>query len=121
MSHISYHLEAQRRQRVIDKKHIALAKLAVKQAEEERKLREGQQHRAAIEREQQITFSKQRQDYLKLMGRKSDTKKAVINANYTHMLEEHKKLIAQKDLRHQEKTLRDNCLVMGNVNDYFLA
>lgn len=55
------------------------------------------------------------------MGRTSKTKQGVINANYTNMLEDQKKYIAQKDLKHQEKTLRDHCLVMGHVNDYFLS
>lgn len=31
MSHIAFHLDAQRQQRVIDKKHAALARLALKQ------------------------------------------------------------------------------------------
>lgn len=30
MSHIAYHLEAQRKQRVIDRKHVAMARLAIK-------------------------------------------------------------------------------------------
>jgi hypothetical protein len=55
------------------------------------------------------------------MGRTSKSKQGVINANYTHMLDGQKKIIAQKDLKHQQKVLRDHCLVMGHVNDYFLA
>lgn len=55
------------------------------------------------------------------MGRTSKSKQGVINANYTSMLEDQKMRIAQKDLKHQEKVLRDHCLVMGHVNDYFLA
>jgi len=55
------------------------------------------------------------------MGRTGKNSQGVINANYVYMLEEQKKRISQKDLHHQEKVLRDSCLVMGHVNDKFLA
>ncbi|KXJ25818.1 uncharacterized protein LOC110243487 isoform X1 [Exaiptasia diaphana] len=121
MPHISFHLEAQRQQRVIDKKHAALARLALKQAEEERIKKEQEERTKRIRQEQEIMKSKERDQYLKSMGRTSKTKQGVINANYTNMLEDQKKWIAQKDLKHQEKVLRDHCLVMGHVNEYFLS
>lgn len=60
-----------------------------------------------------------REKYLISMGRTG--RPGVINANYVNMIEEHKKSISQRDLRHQEKILRDSCLYMGHVNDKFLA
>lgn len=45
----------------------------------------------------------------------------VVNANYVNMIPEQKLKISQGDLRHQEKILRDHCLVMGHVNDKFVA
>ena len=64
---------------------------------------------------------RKREEYLSSMGRTGKSSRGVINANYVHMLEEQKKRISQNDLRHQEKILRDSCLVMGHVNDKFLA
>ena len=60
-----------------------------------------------------------REKYLISMGRTG--RPGVINANYVNMIEEQKKSISQRDLRHQEKILRDSCLYMGHVNDKFLA
>lgn len=60
-----------------------------------------------------------REKYLIRMGRTG--RPGVINANYVNMIEEQKKSISQRDLRHQEKILRDSCLYMGQVNDKFLA
>lgn len=65
--------------------------------------------------------TRKREEYLSSMGRTGKNSRGVINANYVYMLEEQKKRISQKDLRHQEKVLRDSCLVMGHVNDKFLA
>lgn len=65
--------------------------------------------------------ARKREEYLSSMGRTGKNSQGVINANYVYMLEEQKKRISQKDLHHQEKVLRDSCLVMGHVNDKFLA
>lgn len=65
--------------------------------------------------------TRKREEYLSSMGRTGKNSRGLINANYVYMLEEQKKRISQKDLRHQEKVLRDSCLVMGHVNDKFLA
>lgn len=65
--------------------------------------------------------ARKREEYLSSMGRTGKNSRGVINANYVYMLEEQKKRISQKDLRHQEKVLRDSCLVMGHVNDKFMA
>lgn len=65
--------------------------------------------------------ARKREEYLSSMGRTGRSIRGVINANYVNMLEEQKKRISQKDLRHQEKILRDSCLVMGRVNEQFLA
>lgn len=65
--------------------------------------------------------TRKREEYLSSMGRTGKNSRGVINANYVYMLEEQKKRISQKDLRHQEKVLRDSCLVMGHVNDKFMA
>lgn len=70
---------------------------------------------------QEIEKTHSREEYLKSMGSTSQTKKGVITANYTQMIPEEQNRLSQKDLRHQEKILRDNCLYMGHVNDYFLA
>ena len=74
-----------------------------------------------MKEEQEIDKMRSREEYLKSMGRTNKTKKGVINANYTHMIPEEQKRTSQKDLWHQEKILRDHCLCMGRVNEYFLA
>lgn len=91
------------------------------QAEKERKQKEDEVRMRRIKYEQEETKSKERERYLNSMGRTSKSKQGVINANYTSMLEDQKIRIAQKDLKDQEKVLRDHCLVMGHVNEYFLA
>ena len=65
--------------------------------------------------------ARKREEYLSSMGRTGRSTQGVINANFVHMPEEKKNKICQKDLRHQERVLRDSCLVMGRVNEYFLA
>ena len=71
--------------------------------------------------DQEIEKTYSREQYLKSMGSDNKTKLGVTNANYTQMIPEKQKRLSQKDLRHQEKTLRDHCLYMGHVNEYFLA
>ncbi|EDO39548.1 predicted protein [Nematostella vectensis] len=115
----AYHMEALRKQRILDRKHTALVRLAIAQAEQERALKEQELKMQRMKLEQEKTKSNEREHYLKSMGRTGKT--GVINANYTNMLEDQKKRISQKDLRHQEKVLRDHCLYMGNVNEYFMA
>ncbi|XP_031563467.1 CLK4-associating serine/arginine rich protein-like isoform X2 [Actinia tenebrosa] len=117
----AYHMEALRKQRIMDRKHAALARIAILQAEAERKQKEDEVRTRRIKHEQEEAKSKERERYLNSMGRTSKSKQGVINANYTSMLEDQKIRIAQKDLKHQEKVLRDHCLVMGHANEYFLA
>ena len=59
---------------------------------------------------------KERDQYLKSMGKYGTKEKG-----YNNLIGEEQNQITQKDLRHQEKVLRDSCLVMGRVNEYFLA
>lgn len=117
----AYHKEALRKQRIIDKKNAALARIAVRQQlEDDRRRSEEQRHRHEMA-EREHEKARKREEYLSSMGRTGRSTQGVINANFVHMPEEKKKKICQKDLRHQERVLRDSCLVMGRVNEYFLA
>ena len=82
---------------------------------------EVEERQRRIKHEQEETKAKERESYLKSMGRTGKNKEGVISANYMQMLEEQKKRVSQQDLQHQERVLRDNCLYMGHVNEYFLA
>ncbi|XP_027056830.1 GRB10-interacting GYF protein 2 [Pocillopora verrucosa] len=117
----AYHKEALRKQRIIDKKNAALARIAVRQQlEDDRRRSEEQRHRHEMA-EREHEKARKREEYLSSMGRTGRSTQGVINANFVHMPEEKKNKICQKDLRHQERVLRDSCLVMGRVNEYFLA
>lgn len=90
------------------------------QLEDDRRRFEEQRHRYEMaEKEHEKTRKRER--YLNSMGRTSKNTQGVINANFVHMSEEKKNKICQRDLRHQERILRDSCLVMGQVNENFLA
>ena len=86
---------------------------------EDEKKRADAQRRKLQKIEQEKELARTREEYIRSMGRTG--RAGVVNANYVNMIEEQKKRISQNDLRHQEKILRDHCLVMGNVNDKFLA
>ncbi|KAL9973388.1 hypothetical protein ACROYT_G019844 [Oculina patagonica] len=117
----AYHMEALRKQRIIDRKHAALAKIALTEHLQETKKRRDEERYKYELAEKEHEKTRKREEYLNSMGRTGKSSKGVIGANYVYMLEEQKKRISQKDLRHQEKTLRDHCLVMGHVNDKFMA
>ena len=86
---------------------------------EEEKRRDEDEKRKLRKVEKEKELARTREEYLRSMGRTGRT--GVISGNYVNMIEEQKKRIAQRDLRHQEKILRDHCLVMGHVNDKFMA
>ncbi|XP_022788204.1 uncharacterized protein LOC111328098 isoform X2 [Stylophora pistillata] len=117
----AYHNEALRKQKIIDKMYEALARIENgQQLEDDRRRSEEQRHRYEMaEKEHEKTRKRER--YLNSMGRTSKNTQGVINANFVHMSEEKKNKICQRDLRHQERILRDSCLVMGQVNENFLA
>lgn len=117
----AYHKEALRKQRILDKKHAALARIALLQQMEQDKKRADEERYKYELAEKEHERARKREEYLSSMGRTGKNSRGVINANYVYMLEDQKKRISQKDLRHQEKVLRDSCLVMGHVNDKFMA
>jgi len=118
-THIAYHLEAQRRQRIIDRKQEALQRMIFQKQLEEEKRRDEEEKRKFRKVEKEKELARTREEYLRSMGRTGRT--GVISGNYVNMTDEQKKRISQRDLRHQEKILRDHCLVMGHVNDKFMA
>ncbi|CAH3039301.1 unnamed protein product [Porites lobata] len=115
----AYHMEALRKQRIIERKHAALARIAICQELELERKRQQEERNKLQKDEMEKERGNLREKYLISMGRTG--RPGVINANYVNMIEEHKKSISQRDLRHQEKILRDSCLYMGHVNDKFLA
>lgn len=115
----AYHMEALRKQRIIDRKHASLARLAIIQQLEEEKKRADQERQKLQKVEKEKERARTREEYIRSMGRTG--RAGVVNANYVNMISEQKLKISQRDLRHQEKILRDHCLVMGHVNDKFLA
>lgn len=94
--------------------------LLFQQLEDDRRRSEEQRHRHEMA-EREHEKARKREEYLSSMGRTGRSTQGVINANFVHMPQEKKNKICQKDLRHQERVLRDSCLVMGRVNEYFLA
>ncbi|XP_068718442.1 capping protein inhibiting regulator of actin dynamics-like isoform X1 [Montipora capricornis] len=117
--HIAYHNEAKRRQRVLDKKREALQRLVIQQQLEEEKKRADQEKLKLEKVEKEKERARTREEYIRSMGRSG--RAGVVNSHYVNMIPEQKMKISQRDLRHQEKILRDNCLVMGHVNDKFIA
>lgn len=88
------------------------------QLELEKKLEEEERRKLQkVEKEKEL--ARTREEYIRSMGRTGRT--GLINGNYVNMIEEQRQKISQKDLRYQEKVLRDHCLVMGRVNDKFMA
>jgi len=115
----AYHMEALRKQRIIDRKHAALARIALIQQLEEEKRRDEEEKCKLRKVEKEKELARTREEYLHSMGRTGRT--GVISGNYVNMIEEQKQRISQRDLRHQEKMLRNSGLVMGHVNDKFMA
>ncbi|XP_029188413.1 uncharacterized protein LOC114955700 isoform X2 [Acropora millepora] len=115
----AYHKEALRKQRIIDKKAAAIARMKFGKQLEEEKKRADQERQKLQKVEQEKERARTREEYIRSMGRTG--RAGVVNANYVNMIAEQKLKISQRDLRHQEKILRDHCLVMGHVNDKFLA
>ncbi|XP_068701584.1 uncharacterized protein [Montipora capricornis] len=115
----AYHNEALRKQGIIDKKTAAIARMKFgKQLEEEKK--RADQEKLKLEKvEKEKERARTREEYIRSMGRSG--RAGVVNSHYVNMIPEQKMKISQRDLRHQEKILRDNCLVMGHVNDKFIA
>ncbi|XP_057312392.1 uncharacterized protein LOC130653915 [Hydractinia symbiolongicarpus] len=114
----AYHLEALRRQRVIDRKHGALARIAmgkVREEEEERKLQEQFEQRERTKLIEEEDRRKEREEHLRQRGG-SRPKFYSRTDKQTQV-----RFPTQKDLRHQQKVLRDHGLVMGHVNDKFLS
>ncbi|XP_068701583.1 GRB10-interacting GYF protein 2-like isoform X2 [Montipora capricornis] len=115
----AYHMEALRRQRIIERKQAALARIAIIQQLEEEKKRADQEKLKLEKVEKEKERARTREEYIRSMGRSG--RAGVVNSHYVNMIPEQKMKISQRDLRHQEKILRDNCLVMGHVNDKFIA
>ena len=78
-----------------------------------------------LEREKNIAFekaqanAKERDYYLRNMGRSSE--KNGRQKNYINMVKERQQAVNRNDFRHQARELRDHCLYMGPVNEYFMA
>ena len=90
----------------------------LKQLEEEKK--RADQEKLKLEKvEKEKERARTREEYIRSMGRSG--RAGVVNSHYVNMIPEQKMKISQRDLRHQEKILRDHCLVMGHVNDKFIA
>ena len=62
-----------------------------------------------------------REFYLKDMGQMGTLQENVVSKSYVHMIPEKQRAINQNDLRHQARVLRNSCLYMGPVNEYFWA
>lgn len=81
-----------------------------------------------IERQKKISFEQDEADaknhgyHLKHMGRMGNSKNPYKpEAKYIDMIKERQHGISRNDLRHQARVLRDSCLYMGHVNEYFMA
>merc|ERR1712113_184670 len=100
----AYHLEALRRQRVIDRKQGALCR--IQQVREEDELRQQKElERSAVEKQEaEQNRRNEQEEHLRSCGKKADKNVQVKPVT---------------DLRHQKKTLRDHGLVMGHVNEHF--
>ena len=86
-------------------------------------LRQEQREREKkIVSEQEQANAKERDYYLKTMARMGKSEKhSNPEAKYIGMIKERQNGINRNDLRHQARELRDSCLYMGPVNEYFMA
>ncbi|XP_046852628.1 uncharacterized protein LOC124445889 isoform X2 [Xenia sp. Carnegie-2017] len=89
----AFHMEALRKQRVLDRKNHALDKILLEQNEMTRR------------NEEKLRIQCQR----KLENEKDNAQA------------QKQRAINQNDLRHQARVLRNSCLYMGPVNEYFWA
>ncbi|XP_066922754.1 GRB10-interacting GYF protein 2-like isoform X2 [Clytia hemisphaerica] len=110
----AYHNEALRRQRVIDRKVEALARISIRQEEEERRLNEEIRRQQFEKLEQEENRRLERELHLQQCGGK--IKPTGYSSKQTQV-----KFQTQSDLRHQSKILRDHGLVMGHVNGQFFS
>lgn len=122
MCDIAYHMEALRRQRVIERKRSALERIADKEDELQTLRQEQREREKKIVSEQEQANAKERDYYLKTMARMGKSEKhSNPEAKYIGMIKERQNGINRNDLRHQARELRDSCLYMGPVNEYFMA
>eukprot|EP00112_Aurelia_sp_Birch-Aquarium-sp1_P014195 Seg3049.1 transcript_id=Seg3049.1/GoldUCD/mRNA.D3Y31 product="hypothetical protein" protein_id=Seg3049.1/GoldUCD/D3Y31 len=106
-THIAYHQEAQRKARTIARKQEALLQ-ALRRHEEEERLRAEEEARLEKERgEIEDARRREREEHFRQRGEGGKSSRS--------------RGSTQKDLRHQQKILRDHGLVMGHVNDEFLS
>ncbi|XP_078660437.1 uncharacterized protein LOC144905020 isoform X4 [Branchiostoma floridae x Branchiostoma belcheri] len=113
----AYHLEALRRQQVIDRKQLALQRLAQKEAEEQARSAE---HAARLERQRRERIEakhRAQQEHLAALSggekRKSHKKDRTTQDRTAGV---HPAVI--HDLKKKEKLLRNNNLTMGHWSDY---
>ena len=76
-----------------------------------------QQRRRTLEQEE--ADAKAREHYLRDMGRLGTCKQNGHPQRYVDMIPERQIGVNHDDLRHQRRVLRDSCLYMGPVNEYF--
>lgn len=110
----AYHLEALRRQRVIDRKQGALKRIFEKQQEEEQREQEELARVAWEKKEAEENRRSERAEHLRQRG-------GTTGAACIKKIDKSIKKYGDGDLRHQKKTLRDHGLVMGHVTDTFFT
>ena len=76
-----------------------------------------QERRRTLEQEEANT--KAREHYLRDMGRLGKLQQNGHPQRYVDMIPERQIGVNRDDLRHQARVLRDSCLYMGPVNEYF--
>ena len=76
MSQSAYHWEARRKQRIIDRKHVAIARLEESQALEEARIAEDAALRERERREQEEARRKELEEHLRTRN-KGDMKKSL--------------------------------------------
>ncbi|CAB3987666.1 Hypothetical predicted protein [Paramuricea clavata] len=112
-------MEALRKQRVLDRKNDALDRISLRQTEIERLNEEHLRHQRRRTLEQEEANAKAREYYLKNMGRMGTLQQNGHPQRYIDMIPERQDSVNRDDLRHQARVLRDSCLYMGPVNEYF--
>ncbi|XP_028407238.1 uncharacterized protein LOC114529767 [Dendronephthya gigantea] len=115
----AFHMEALRKQRLLDRKNDALDRISLRQTEIERLNEETlrQQRRRTLEQDE--ANSQAREYYIKNMGRMGTLNQNGHPQRYIDMIPERQHGVNRDDLRHQARVLRDSCLYMGPVNEYF--
>ena len=98
----AYHMEALRRQRVIDTKVEALTRIEKAQEAEALRIQEENERVAREMQEEEEAQIKEREEHLRQRGGNTQGNKC-----------NHKSIL--RELKYQEKVLRDHGLVMGNV------